>query len=91
MQLHTQVVLDRPRRFWTISPRIRRGGPGKQRPAHDREGRTRLNGTGDNTMNMHGSHMPLDTMLHWQWNNPLNIIPVSVGISMILALIGLVV
>jgi len=40
-------------------------------------------------MNMHGSHMPLDTMFHWQWSNPLNIIPLFIGLAMLIALIAL--
>jgi hypothetical protein len=38
-----------------------------------------------------GSHMPLDTDMHWDWRNPLNIIPALILLNMIVALIALLV
>lgn len=38
-----------------------------------------------------GSHMPLDTMLHWDWRNPLNIIPAFILLLFILTIVGLLV
>jgi hypothetical protein len=35
--------------------------------------------------------MPLDTAIHWDWRNPLNIIPALILLNLILALIGLLV
>lgn len=89
--METHVVLGKSGRFSAMSLRLRRGGPGKRMPTPNRDDRTQLYRTGDNIMNMHSSHMPLDTMLHWQWNNPLNIIPLSIALSMLLAVIGMIV
>ena len=38
-----------------------------------------------------GSHMPLDTQIHWDWRNPLNIIPAFIALLFILTVIGLLV
>jgi hypothetical protein len=39
-----------------------------------------------------GSHMPLDTAIHWDWRNPLNIIPALVllisGITLVALLVS---
>ncbi len=37
-----------------------------------------------------GSHMPLDTNIHWTWDNPLNLLPVSILMLLALALAALV-
>lgn len=89
MAPQNHVVLGKPARISPINLRLRRGGPGKRRPTPNRDDRSQLYRTGDNIMNMHSSHMPLDTMLHWQWTNPLNLIPLLVGTSMMLAVIGM--
>lgn len=34
-------------------------------------------------------HMPLDTEAHWSWENPLNIIPLSMLALVLIALLGL--
>jgi hypothetical protein len=36
-----------------------------------------------------GSHMPLDTQLHWDWRNPLNIIPAFMLLLLVLTIVGL--
>lgn len=36
-----------------------------------------------------GSHMPLDTDMHWSWNNPLNIFPAFVLLATVIALFGM--
>lgn len=36
-----------------------------------------------------GSHMPLETELHWQWANPLNIIPAFIALLLVIALVAL--
>ncbi|HEU4324677.1 MAG TPA: hypothetical protein VFS21_16150 [Roseiflexaceae bacterium] len=36
-----------------------------------------------------GSHMPLDTNIHWTWDNPLNLLPVSMVLLLVLALAAL--
>ena len=38
-----------------------------------------------------GSHMPLDTQMHWDWRNPLNIIPAFMLLLLVLTIIGLLV
>ena len=37
-----------------------------------------------------GSHMPLDTGIHWDWANPLNILPAIVLLVTLIAVIGLI-
>lgn len=91
MLRQAHVVSGSTDRFSTISLRIRRGGPRKHMPTPNHDDRSQTHKNGDNTMNMLGSHMPLDTMLHWQWSNPLNILPLLVAVSLILALIGMMV
>ena len=38
-----------------------------------------------------GSHMPLDTQLHWDWRNPLNIIPAFILLLLALTILELLV
>ncbi len=38
-----------------------------------------------------GSHMPLDTGIHWQWRNPLNILPAIIVLLLLVALVTMVV
>jgi hypothetical protein len=35
-----------------------------------------------------GSRMPIDTTIHWQWHNPLNIFPATLLILLVFAIIG---
>lgn len=35
-----------------------------------------------------GSHMPLDTEVHWTWRNPLNVIPAALLLVTLLAAVG---
>jgi hypothetical protein len=37
-----------------------------------------------------GSHMPLDTEIHWNWRNPLNIIPASLLVVLLIAVVGVI-
>jgi hypothetical protein len=37
-----------------------------------------------------GSHMPIDTSIHWEWRNPLNILPAIVLMFLAIAVIGMV-
>jgi hypothetical protein len=37
-----------------------------------------------------GSHMALDTDVHWEWRNPLNILPALILVLLAVALVGLV-
>jgi len=36
-----------------------------------------------------GSHAPLDTQIHWNWRNPLNLIPATILIATVAALLAL--
>ena len=38
-----------------------------------------------------GSHMPLDIEMHWDWRNPLNIIPAFVLLVVIITVVALIV
>jgi hypothetical protein len=35
-----------------------------------------------------GSHMPLDTDAHWDWRNPLNVIPALIALLIVIALVA---
>jgi len=35
-----------------------------------------------------GSHMPLDIEAHWNWRNPLNIIPATILLLIVIALVA---
>jgi hypothetical protein len=39
---------------------------------------------------LHGSHMPIDADIHWNWRNPLNFIPALIVVLLLIALIGTV-
>jgi hypothetical protein len=38
----------------------------------------------------YGSHMPLDTNIHWDWANPLNILPAIVLVVTLIAVLGMI-
>ena len=38
----------------------------------------------------YGSHMPLDTNIHWDWANPLNILPALVLVVTLIAVLGMI-
>lgn len=38
-----------------------------------------------------GSHMPLDATIHWNWRNPLNIVPAFMILLFVLSIVGLLV
>jgi hypothetical protein len=69
-----------------IALRTRWGGPRRRRPTTTRyeQYERRLNDT------PYRSHMPLDTSVHWDWRNPLNILPALVLLVVLLALVELV-
>ena len=37
----------------------------------------------------YGSHMPLDVDIHWQWHNPLNLLPLAVVLLLLLAVLAM--
>jgi hypothetical protein len=38
-----------------------------------------------------GSHMPLDVEAHWDWRNPVNIIPIVILLLFVIALVAAIV
>jgi hypothetical protein len=65
--------------------RARFGGPRRQ--ATSRYENPSRYGVGTNF----GSHMPLDANVHWDWRNPLNLIPAMVVLPLLAAVIGAIV
>jgi hypothetical protein len=65
------------------TPHARTGGPrGQLRAAYERNERfsnERL-----------GSHMPIDTSIHWDWRNPLNILPALILVILAIDVIAMV-
>jgi hypothetical protein len=37
-----------------------------------------------------GSHMPIDTGIHWEWRNPLNILPALILLFLLIDLVAMV-
>jgi hypothetical protein len=71
----------------TSEARVRLGGP---RPRGTSTGREeRIERFVNNSI--FGSHMPLDTEAHWDWRNPLNIIPAAVLLVFLIALVAAIV
>jgi hypothetical protein len=67
-------------------PHVRYGEPYRPLMTPTRYERTIHSKAGD----LHGSHMPLDTDIHWNWRNPLNIILVLMVVLLMIAVIGTV-
>jgi hypothetical protein len=87
MASFTHIYTDIVKRAATDEPRARYGGPRRpQLPTTSYERSERYGPT-----DYHGSHMPLDTGVHWEWRNPLNILPGLILLLMVLALLMLVI
>ena len=69
------------------NPLARLGGPRLPHPAAAREDLVERFATGA----IFGSHMPLDTEAHWDWRNPLNVIPAVILLLIIIALVAAIV
>ena len=69
------------------NPRARLGGP---RLPHTSAAHEELFGRFA-TGAIFGSHMPLDTHAHWDWRNPLNVIPAMVLLLIVIALVAVLV
>jgi len=69
------------------TPRARWG-----RPKGPFQARTRAEqiSTTSNTTDYRGSHMPIDTEIHWEWRNPLNLLPLLLLLFLIVALVAMV-
>ena len=67
-------------------PRVRTGGPRLPLSAgHDDLVERFTKGA------IFGSHMPLDSEAHWDWRNPLNIIPAMLLLLIVIALVAAIV
>jgi hypothetical protein len=42
------------------------------------------------TSDRRGSHMPIDTDIHWEWRNPLNILPALILAVIVIDVIAMV-
>jgi hypothetical protein len=69
------------------APRARLGGPRLPHTAAAREELIERFTTGT----IFGSHMPLDIDAHWDWRNPLNVIPAMVLLLIVIALVAAIV
>jgi hypothetical protein len=66
-------------------PRARYGGS-RRGPTTTSYERNEYSGT----TSYNGSHMPLDTVAHWDWRNPLNILPGLLLLLVVVALVAMV-
>ena len=67
-------------------PRTRFGGPPRRPTNVTRYERDEHYGMTTH----HGSHMPLDTTAHWDWRNPLNILPALFLLLLVVGLVALI-
>jgi hypothetical protein len=67
--------------------RTRMGGPRLPQTAAAREDLVERFASGA----IFGSHMPLDTDAHWDWRNPLNLIPATILLLIVIALVAAIV
>lgn len=69
-------------------PGLRFGGP--RRPRRASEQPTTSDTSLSPFYSAAGSHMPLDTGIHWHWRNPLNVLPAFLLVLLVFALLSLV-
>ena len=69
------------------TPRARWGRP--NRPFRARTRAEQIS-TNFSTAYYRGSHMPIDTEIHWEWRNPLNLLPLLLLLFLIVALVAMV-
>lgn len=83
----TRTYRDNSTHELADNPRARLGGPHLPRPtaAHEELIERFVSGT------ILGSHMPLDIDAHWDWRNPLNVIPAMVLLLFVIALVAAIV
>ena len=67
------------------TPYARTDGPRSRLPASSRYERNERS-----SHERRGSHMPIDTAIHWEWSNPLNILPALILVFMVVAVIAMV-
>jgi len=83
----TQTYSDKSTQELAGNPRARLGGPRLPHTAAPHEELIERFTTGA----IFGSHMPLDTEAHWDWRNPLNVIPAMVLLLIVIALVAAIV
>jgi hypothetical protein len=83
----TRTYSDNPTHEVASAPRARLGGPRLPHTAAPHDDLVeRFTSSG-----IFGSHMPLDTDAHWDWRNPLNIIPATMLLLIVIALVAAIV
>jgi hypothetical protein len=80
----TQTFTESATNDLVIEARARRGGPSRRRPTTVREDWIECF-SGSSAF---GSHMPLDVEAHWDWRNPVNIIPIAILLLLVIALVA---
>jgi hypothetical protein len=80
----TRTYGDNPARELASTPRARMGGPGLPQSAAANDDLIERFSTGA----IFGSHMPLDIDAHWEWRNPLNLIPAMILLLFVIALVA---
>jgi hypothetical protein len=83
----TRTYSDNTAHELASTPRTRLGGPRLPNTAAAHEELFERFTTGT----IFGSHMPLDTDAHWDWRNPLNVIPAMVLLLIVIALVAAIV
>ena len=83
----TRTYSDNPTHDLPSTPRARLGGPRLPQSGTVREELFERFTTGA----IFGSHMPLDTDAHWDWRNPLNLIPAMILLLFVIALVAAIV
>lgn len=83
--ISTTYTKDSPRTI-AEAARERTGGPRGELPEGAAEAIEYFTST-----TTFGSHMPIDIQIHWDWRNPLNIIPAFVALMFVLGVIGILI
>jgi len=80
----TRTYNDNSTHELVSTPRARLGGPRLPHTAGSHDDLVERFTTGA----IFGSHMPLDTDAHWDWRNPLNLIPAMILLLFVIALVA---
>ena len=83
----TRTYTENSTRDLVGTPRARSGGPRLPHTAAAHEDVIERFTTGT----IFSSHIPLDTEAHWDWRNPLNVIPAMVLLLIVIALVAAIV
>ena len=82
----TRTYSGNSKRELADNPSAQLGGPRLPHTATHEECIERFS-----TGTIFGSHMPLDTEAHWDWRNPLNVIPALILLLIVIALVAVIV